>query len=775
MTTKFIRILLIVIITKLCLIDFITTVNGQDPVDYVNPNIGTIGHLLTATTPDVQLPRGMIRLVPTTTPGIRDIYLADKIYSFSTISLSNDFSRGAAAFSLMATTGKLKVNQSENASWFDHDLEKATPYGYSVLLEDYNIEVEYSATEHSSFYRFTFPETANSNILINLLQDSEIKILNEHEIEGYQNYPKGGDPRRKMYFHSEFSKPINKYGSWSGREIMVGEKVQSGKNTGIYTTYSTSSGEQVQVKTGFSYISTQQARENLEKEIDGWDFDRVKNNGRKIWNEALNKIQIKGGTENQRTIFYTSLYRVLGRKTTNVSEYGKYYSSFDHKIHPTNGHDFYQLGESWGSFRSLFPLGLILEPEKQNDFVTSYIRMYEQTNWLGDAALDQRVMIGRHETATITDAWMKGFHDFDVEKAYQGMKKNAMEATMLPWCNGPLTEPDSVYMKKGFFPALALGEKEWVPKVNNFEKRQAVSVTLEHSYDDWCLAQMAKSLNKQEDYDYFMKRSRNYQNLFDSRIGFMAPKTADGNWVFYEKPLDPIWSGGQGGRDYYTETNAWTYTFQVQHDVSGLINIMGGREKFVTKLDALFQEQFGGRGSKFEFLRQFPDGTGLIGQYNQGNQPGFHIPYLYNYAGKPWKTQRRVRDIMKIWYSNGPLGICGDEDEGELSSWYAFSAMGFYPVAPGRAVYDIGSPLFEKVTIHVGNGKSFVIEARDVSSKNKYIQSASLNGKPLNSPWFTHADLVKGGIIIFQMGPRPNEQWGSKPEEFPDESASINK
>ena len=272
---------------------------------------------------------------------------------------------------------------------------------------------------------------------------------------------------------------------------------------------------------------------------------------------------------------------------------------------------------------------------------------------------------------------------------------------------------------------------------------------------------MAKSLNRKADYDLFMKRSYNYKNLYDPGIGFMAPKTADGKWVFNEKKLDPVWSGGQGGRDYYTETNAWTYTFHVQHDVPGLISIMGGREKFVTKLDALFQEQFGGRGSKFEFLNQFPDGTGLIGQYNHGNQPGFHISYLYNYAGEPWKTQRRVRDIMKIWYNDGPLGICGDEDEGEISSWYVFSAMGFYPVCPGRAVYDIGSPIFEKVTISIGNNKTFIIEARDVSAKNKYIQSANLNGKPLNSPWFNHSDLANGGTLVLQMGPRPNKDWGA--------------
>ena len=305
------------------------------------------------------------------------------------------------------------------------------------------------------------------------------------------------------------------------------------------------------------------------------------------------------------------------------------------------------------------------------------------------------------------------------------------------------------------------GAVEWVPQVHSFEKRQAVSVTLEHCWDDWCLAQMAKSLNKTDDYDYFIRRSKNYLNLYDDRIGFMAPKTADGNWVFDEDGLDPVWSGGQGGRDYYTETNAWTYTFHVQQDIPGLIDLMGGKTNLSAKLDDLFQEQFGGRGSKYEFLRQFPDMTGLIGQYHQGNQPGYHIPYLYNYSGEPWKTQKIVREIMKIWYNDTPLGICGDEDEGETSSWFVFSSMGFFPVCPGKPVYDIGSPLFRKVTVDVGNGRKFIIKARNVSSKNKYIRSASLNGQPLNNPWFSHSNLSEGGKLVLQMGPFPNKSWGS--------------
>lgn len=738
------------------------SVNGQDLVDNVNPYIGSIGHLLKSTTPDVQLPRGMIRLTQRTTPGIRDTYLADKIYAFSANSMSNDYS--VRAFNIMASTGSINVDPDDNASRFDHDLEKATPFYYSVLLEDYDIEAEYTATQHSAFYRFTFPQSENSNILIGLLQNAALKMVSSDEIEGYQISRKGNDTPRKIYFYSKFSKPIPSFGMWKGKDTSSGEKSMTGKNIGLYATFPTNEGEQIRVKVGFSFISEKQARLNLDKEISAWDFERIKKNGRDIWNKSLSKVQIEGGTESQRTIFYTALYRVLGRKTTNISEYGQYFSGFDNQVHSTGGHDFYQMGESWGSFRSLYPLGLLLEPERQNDIIRSYLRMYEQTGWLGDAALKQRVMIARHEIVTITDAYFKGFRDFDIEKAYEGMKKNAIQATMIPWQNGPLTVLDTIYAQKGFFPALALGQKEWVPKVDNFEKRQAVSVTLEHCYDDWCVAQMANALNKKEDYEFFNKRALNYKNLYDDRIGFMAPKLADGNWVYSDKKLDPIWSGGQGGRDYYTETNAWTYTFHVPQDVIGLIELMGGRESFNAKLDALFQTQYN-RGSKFKFLNQFPDGTGLIGQYSHGNQPGFHIAYLYNYAGEPWKTQRRVRDIMKIWYNDGPLGICGDEDEGELSSWYVFSAMGFYPVCPGGTVYDIGSPLFNRVSIDLGNGKKFDVEAKDVSAKNKYIQSAFLNGKQLNTPKFDHSDLIKGGSLVLQMGPHPNLKWGTLPGE----------
>ena len=396
--------------------------------------------------------------------------------------------------------------------------------------------------------------------------------------------------------------------------------------------------------------------------------------------------------------------------------------------------------------------------------IRSYIRMYRQSGWLPSfpsVGGDRAVMIGHHADQLILDTYAKGYRDFDVNAAYAGMRKNATEATMIPWSHGPLTSLDHVYFDKGFFPALADGETETVPEVTP-ERRQAVSVTLESSYDDWCVAQLAKALGKQADAAYFTKLAHNYTNVFNPAIDFMAPRSADGKWV---ANFDPKLGGGQGGRDYTTEVDSWLYTFSVQHDVAGLIHLMGGRDAFNAKLDRLFVEQYS--VPKYRFLNQFPDATGLVGLYAQGNEPSYHIPYLYDFSGEPWKTQQRVRQLMDIWYGDGPLGIPGDDDGGETSSWYVLSAMGFYPVAPGSPVYEIGSPIFAKTTIRMGNGKEFTILANHTSAQNKYIQSAVLNGRPLNQPWFRHSDIADGGTLILNMGNKPNTQWGSAPEDTP--------
>jgi len=389
--------------------------------------------------------------------------------------------------------------------------------------------------------------------------------------------------------------------------------------------------------------------------------------------------------------------------------------------------------------------------------------MYEESGWMphfpymsGDLAY----MIGNHAASLFADSYFKGFRDFDMDKAYAGILKNALEATMLPDRRGGLSELERFYFEKGYFPALSPGEKEFVPEVNPIMRRQAVSVTLENSYDDWNIAELAKALGKPDDVQYFSKRAMNYRNVFNPETGYMAPRASDGSFL---KDFNPKWSGGQAGRDYFTECNGLVYTFQVQHDVAGLIALMGGREKFLARLDALFNDGYDGQ-LKFVFLAQFPDSTGLMGQYPQGNEPAFHIPYLYDYAGQPWKTQKRVRDIMRVSFLAQPLGIPGDDDNGATSAWFVLSAMGFYPVSPGRPVYDIGSPIFDEVRINVGHGKWFTIRAQHVSALNKYIQSARLNGRPLNKPWFTHQDLSQGGLLEFQMGSEPDKTWASSPE-----------
>jgi predicted alpha-1,2-mannosidase len=729
----------------------------KKPVDYVSPNIGGIGQLLTATIPYVQRPHGMARLAPITTPGITDRYLADKIYGFPI---------GAAT--LMASVGEVGTRPETYASDFDHDFETATPYYYEADLQTWGIKSEFTATEQAAYYRFTFPASQHAHLVVSAAVGAKLEVAGADTIQGSQRIvgtvgkTSDTDKETREYLYAKFSRPLHSYETWKGNDLSQAAE-QTGDNIGIVTDTSTTAGEQIEVRVGISYISIEQARRNLEREIPGGTFDQVQSQTREIWNNALAGIDVTGGTERQRTIFYTALYRSLGRMT-DITEDGKYFSGYDHSVHDAGGHDFYIDDGLWDTYRSLHPLQLLLNAYQQEDMVRSYLRMYEQSGWLPSfpsAAGDQAVMIGHHAASFILDVYAKGYRDFDANEAYMAMRKNATEATMLPWRRGPLTSLDHVYFDKGFFPALLPGESETASEVTP-EKRQAVSVTLENSYDDWCVAQLAKALGKQSDVAYFGKLANNYRNVFDASIGFMAPKSADGKWI---PGFDPKLGGGQGGRDYFTEVDSWLYTFNVQHDPSGLIELIGGRDAFNAKLDRLFVEQYG--TSKFSFLGQFPDATGLVGLYAQGNEPSFHIPYLYDFSGQPWKTQRRVRQLMDVWYGDGPLGIPGDDDGGATSSWYVFSAMGFYPVCPGVPVYEIGSPIFAKSAIRLGNGKLFTIVANHVSDRNKYIQSAQLNGKPLDRAWFPHSAIANGGSLVLEMGDKPNTKWGSAQENAP--------
>ena len=712
----------------------------KSPVDYVNPNIGGVGYLLVATDPIVHLPQGSIQLSSNPWPEIYDRYLADKVFSFSLRAVTRYGTLTIPSW-IMATTGKIEVTPSKIASFIDHDFETVTPYYSQLLLGDYDVNVEYTTTEQVAYYKFTFPENQNSHILLG--SNSKFTILDDNTMVGEE-----GSGNRKSYYYAKFSKPFKSYGTWKNEDIFPQSESIGGDsvsvlttvvpasdempypqtkwsiNVGAFANYSTTKDEQIEVKIGVSGKSIEDAQQNLENEIPEWNFETIKNNAKKAWSESLAKFNVEGGTEDQRTLFYTGIYF-------------------------SNG------GERLLNRMNLRPAGL---SERAQRYANT------QKNALYPSVSTQGGMFQHGNIVSTTASYLRGARDFDVEKAYENMKIEFLEATKLPWRRGPATVLDKFYLENGFFPAKPLDREEWVPEVHPHERRQSVTVTLQAAYESWCIAQIAKALGKTEDYNYFIKHAYDYQNVFNTETNFVTPKTEDGKWV---TPFNPVLSGGQGGREYFAELNSWIYTWYISHDIQGLINLMGGRNNFTNKLDSLFVEQY--YTSKYYFLAQFPDQTGLIGNYAHGNEFTRQIPYLYNYSGAPWKTQKRVRDIMEMLYSARPDGLTGDEDGGLMSHWYICSAMGIYsdPMIPNYPIWLIGSPIFSKSTIDLGDNKTFVIEAKNVSAQNKYVQSASLNGEPLNKPWFDHSDLVKGGTLVLNMGPRPNKQWGSSLDAIP--------
>ncbi|MGN1346635.1 MAG: glycoside hydrolase family 92 protein, partial [Eubacteriales bacterium] len=503
-----------------------------------------------------------------------------------------------------------------------------------------------------------------------------------------------------------------------------------------------------------SHISSEKAEEIFGCELLGRNYDAIAEEAKQIWESLLGRINVRGGSEDMKAAYYTALYRSFG-KMNDFGEYGEYYSGYDNAVHIHKG-EFYCNDQLWDSFRSMHPLQLLLEPENHKKMLASYVEMYRQSGAMPSFPYiegDRPVMIGFHAAALFADALAKGI-DADYETAYEGLYRSATQTTMLPWvADKPANELDRCYYEKGFFPSLEAGQTEWIADAHSFERRQCLSVTLEHAYDDWCIAQLARHLGKDEDYERFMKRSQNYRNIYNREIGFMAPKNASGEWI---KGYDPVQGGGQGGRDYFAECNAYTFNFSVWHDIDGLAELMGGKDKMCDRLDELFTTPAPG---KYGFLNQFPDSTGLMGMFCMGNEPSFHIPYLYNYCGKPWMTQRRLRTIIELWFTNSPLGICGDEDSGAMSSWLAFSAIGLYPVCPGKGEYALSSPMFDEVEIKVDGGR-FVIKAEGAGDGKRYIKSAKLNGREYNKAFLSHADLVSGGELILEMSDVPNRAWG---------------
>jgi len=721
----------------------------KDFTAYIDPNIGSVATLLTTKNPTVHRPHSMVRVFPLTRPQLNDRYLSDKIYGFA---FNMPAYRMGAVTELMPTQGKINLNREANAAVYDHDLEEVHPWFHQVFLEDHEITAGWTTTERTALYRIDFKQKDSCNVILRSSSQASFQIVNEKAISGWEEFKE-----TKQYFYAEFSQPFSESGTFTQNQLLTNAKKQTGLKVGAFVNYSKVINP-VTIKIGISYISEDQAKENLHNETNGKNFEQVKNESYQIWKSTINRIKIEGGTERQKRIFYTCLYRASERMV-DISESGKYYSGYDHQVHETNGRSFFVDDWLWDTFRCLHPLWLILDPKQQSDMVQSYVDMYQQSGWMPTFPQfygDFPAMIGFHTAPLIWDTYKKGIRNFDVEKAYEGLKKNAMQATMLPWRSGPMCSLDSFYIEHGWYPALKEGEPETVKMVDGFEKRQAVALSLEHSYDDWCLAHLAQALNKPDDYAYFMKRSANYQKVYNPKTGYMSPRQANGEWV---EPFDPQLSGGIGSRMYFAENNSCIWTFSVMHDIPGLIKLMGGNEKFVARLDNLFNEPT--RISKWQFMGQFPDATGLNGMFPAGNEPSFHVPYLYNYAGQPWKTQRRIREIMDMWFDDAPIGLAGDEDGGALCSWYVFSAMGFYPVTPGSNLYAIGSPFFNKITIDLPDAKIFTVDARNCSKKNKYIQSARLNGESINRAWLTHAEIMSGGILKLVMGERPNKQWGT--------------
>jgi predicted alpha-1,2-mannosidase len=615
-------------------------------------------------------------------------------------------------------------------SSFDHKNEVASPGYYSVLLDAYNIKAELTATKRSGFHRYTFPASENANIIIDLknrdhVLESNIEFISDTEIQGLRKSRRWAK-EQFVYFYAKFSKPFSSYGIALNDTLVDEIKKAEGKNIRAYVNYTTKKDEQILVKIGISAVSVEGAKRNLETENKGWKFEAVADNAKEEWNDFLSKIEVEGGTNRERRIFYSGLYHTA-IAPNEFMDVDRRYRAVDHKIHTAEGFTNYTVFSLWDTFRATMPLYTIIDQERYSDYIKTFLEMYRIGGRLPQWELAGNytgVMIGYHTHSAILGAYVKGIKDFDHELAFEAMKKRV--------------ENISYHKDLGYIPADKVGG--------------SVSMVMEYSYNDWSVAQMAKFLNKEDAYQDFQQRARFYQNLFDPSTGFMRPKNMDGNWV---SPFDPA-----DGSDHFVEGNSFQYSLFAPHDVNGLIELIGGDDKFISWLDTLFSH-------KSHHDATVKDAAGLIGQYAHGNEPSHHMAYLYNYAGVPWKTQSLVRQIMETLYDDKPDGLSGNEDCGQMSAWYILSSMGFYPVCPGEPNYIIGSPLFDKVTINLENGKKFTIRANNVSANNKYIQSATLNGKDYQKSWFTHNDIMNGSEFAFEMGPKPNKSWGVSPDSRP--------
>jgi len=731
---------------------FITTsaltgqVTTKTPVDWVNPYIGTDGpgSDYGGTMPLVTTPFGMTNWTAQT----RQNKISVSSYNYGDTTISGFIGTHQPAIwmgdfgyvTIVPELDDIKTDPEARKLSFSHADEKTTPYYYSVLMKaekSREIRAEITATDHCGYLRFTFPQNSRASIVVEATRPKITGLAqvssDKREITGFN--PDRMDahlgpfalPNFKGYFVVQFRQASVESGTYEGPQLHGGTQSASGANVGAYATFTTAQERTIEVRVGTSFISIEQARANLQKEIPSWDFDSLRDALKRTWNDKLGLIEIDGASDDQRAIFYTGLYHSLLYPRL-FSEYGRYYSAFDDRIHSGVSYTAYSL---WDTFRAEHSLLTLVTPERVNDMVKALLQNYQEGGWMPKWPNPSytNIMIATHADAMVAEAINKGFRGFDLNLAYEAAHKDAMTPpdgdTTRKWFD---REPHTPYeARAGLTYAKKLG---YVPADKTAE---AASSTLEDAYDDYAVAQIAKAAGKESDYRFFINRSRNYRLLFNPETGFMQARDSDGSWA------DP----GAG----WTEGDKWVYTWSVMHDIPGLMQLMGGADNYNRKLD----EHFAG------------------GHNHHDNEPSHHYGYLYDYSGEPWKTQKKVREIAAEAYTNTPTGILGNEDCGQMSAWYVFTAMGFYPVNPVSGDYMIGSPLFRKTVIHSAHGKQFVISAPEASDTNLYIQSAELNGKSLTIPVVRYSDITAGGTLTFKMGPTPSK-WASdwKPEPLPE-------
>jgi predicted alpha-1,2-mannosidase len=729
-----------------------------NPVDYVNPLMGTQSKpdLSNGNTyPAIAVPWGMNFWTPQTGKmgdGWAYTYDADKIRGFKQTHQPSPWMNDYGQFAIMPVTGKLRFNENDRASWFSHKAEKSTPYYYSVYLADADVTTEITPTERAAQFRFTFPNTDSAYVVVDALdKGSYIKIIpSERKIMGYtKKFARGPLPENfKNYFVIYFDKDFKVSKTWSKKDLKDGLEIES-DHVGAIVGFNTKKGEQVVARVASSFISFEQADISLKRELANDKFDVTKEKAKAIWNKTLGRINVEGGSIDQTRTFYSSLYRTLffPNKLYEVDANNKivHWSPYNGKTLP--GYMFAGTG-FWDTFRALYPFLNLVYPSINKEMQEGLINDYKEGGWLPEwsSPAYANIMVGNNSASVVSDAYIKGLRGYDINTLWSAVTKGANN-------EGPMAAVGRDGVK--FYNSLG-----YVPYDAGISENAAK--TLEYAYDDFAIYNLGRALGKPEsEIGIYAKRSMNYKNLFDPSSGLMRGKNKDGS---FQTPFSPFKWGGA-----FTEGNSWHYTWSVFHDVDGLAKLMGGKDKFVMKLDSVFsmppifdESAYGGVIHEIREMQ-----IANMGQYAHGNQPIQHMIYLYNYGGAPYKTQYWVRETMNRMYSATPDGYCGDEDNGQTSAWYVFSSMGFYPVTPAVNEYVLGAPLFKKVTLNLENGKNVVINAAANSDENRYVKSLQFNGKAYSKNWISHTELQKGAVLNFSMSAEPNKQRGSNEADFP--------